>query len=76
MFRGVQRGGRDLVEQGLEEVMIPAVQERHFHGRLAERARGGQAAEPAADDHDFGHVTDYLRYLPRERGFNLQEGDS
>jgi len=69
----VQRGGRDLVKEGLEEMVIAAVQERHLDGRLAERAGRGQASEPTSNDDDMRHVTDYLRDSPRERGFNQQE---
>ena len=47
-----QPGGGDLVEQRLEDVMIPPIQQRHAHRCAAERPRRVQSAEPAADDDD------------------------
>ena len=51
-------GGGDLVEQRLEQMMVAAIDQRDPHRRPFQRARGPQAAEPAADDHDmpFGIV--------------------
>ena len=43
-------GRRHLVEQGLEEVVVPAVEERDADGGLVQRARHGESSEPAADD--------------------------
>jgi hypothetical protein len=37
---GVQRRGRHLVEQGLEEVVVATVQERHPHRSAGQGARG------------------------------------
>ena len=48
-----EAGGGHLVEQGLEEVMVAAVDERDVHGRLAQRAHRPEAGETAADHHDF-----------------------
>ena len=36
--------------------MVLAVDQRHAHGRALQRARGGQAAEAAADDDDVRHA--------------------
>ena len=47
-----ERGGRHLIEQGLEEVVVLPVDERHMHRRMGQRAGGTQSAEPAADDDD------------------------
>ena len=58
-FRDVrrrERRGRDLIEQRLEEVMILAIEERDAHADLAERLRGLQSAEAAADDDDAGQI--------------------
>ena len=44
--------GRNLVEQGLEQVMVSAIDQRYPHRPIAERTRRGQAAEPAANDHN------------------------
>ncbi len=49
--RGERRGG-DLVEQGLQEVIVVAVDDEHVGGRAAQRPGGEQAAEAATDDHD------------------------
>ena len=43
---------RHLVEQRLEQVVVGAVDQRDLDRRAAQRARGGQAAEAAADDQD------------------------
>jgi hypothetical protein len=48
----IQCGGRNLVEQGLEQVMVSAIDQCDPHRRLAERTGRGQAAEPAANDHN------------------------
>jgi hypothetical protein len=48
----IERSGRNLVEQGLEQVMVSPIDERDPHRRTAERTRRGQAAEPAANDHN------------------------
>src|SRR4051794_25745658 len=51
----IQRGGGDLIEQRLEEVVVAAVDERDVGVRLCQRLRRVQAAEAAADDYDsFG----------------------
>ena len=47
-----QDARRDLVEQRLEEVVRLPVDHRHVDRRPAQRLRGGEAAEAAADDHD------------------------
>ena len=47
-----QDARRHLVEQRLEEVVRLPVDQRHVDGRPAQRLRGGEAAEAAADDHD------------------------
>ena len=47
-----KRGRRHLVEQGLEQVVIAPVDESHLHGRVGERLRRLQPAEPTADDDD------------------------
>ena len=49
---GREPGGRDLIEQRLEDVMVVPVDERDVDRRLRERLGGAQAAEPAADDDD------------------------
>jgi hypothetical protein len=36
-----QRGGGNLVQQGLEQVVIAAVDHRHAQGRAAQSARQG-----------------------------------
>ena len=45
-----ERGGRHLVEQRLEEVMVRAVDDRDPHGCAAQPARRRHAAEPRPDD--------------------------
>ena len=47
-----QRGGRDLIEQRLKQVIVVAIEDRDPNGRAVECARRIEAAEPAADDHD------------------------
>jgi hypothetical protein len=52
--------------------VVPAVEERDPQRRPVQRARGGQSAEPAADDDDLGlrsHRGDYQRDPERERVF-------
>jgi hypothetical protein len=57
-LRRREHGGRDLIEQGLEDVMVPAVNQKHFGVGPPESARRGDAAEAAAQyDHPFrGHA--------------------
>ena len=43
-----KRGGRDLVEERLKDVVVPPVDDRHRDRRPGERLRGGEAAEAAA----------------------------
>ena len=50
-----QAGGRHLVKQGLEQMVVAAVDQRDPHLRTGERARGPQPRESASDDHDMGH---------------------
>jgi hypothetical protein len=52
--RGKARGG-DLIEQRREQVMVGAVDYRHFDRRLAQALRGPQAAEAATEDQDAFH---------------------
>ena len=46
-----EAGGRDLIEQRQERVVVLAIQDLHVDGRVGERARDGEAAEARAD-HD------------------------
>ena len=71
-LRGRQRSGGDLVEQGREQVVVAAIDERDAHGRVAQAAHGIEAREAAADDDEPGQ---------RSRGGGWgrptrQEGDS
>ncbi len=50
-LRGGQRGGPDLVEQRLEEMMIALIDDGDAHARALESLRDGESAEAAADDH-------------------------
>ena len=49
---GREDAGRHLVEQRLEQVVVPLVDERDVDVGAGEQAGGGQAAEPATDDDD------------------------
>src|SRR5262249_7641856 len=65
-----QRGGGQLIEQGLKDVMIRPVDEGDVDERVAKHARGIEAAEPAADDEHAGpfHIRSTLpsaRRAPR-----------
>ena len=57
-----QHAGGHLVEQRLEGVEVPLVEQRDVVAAVAQLARGEQAAEAAADDDDamwlmiFAHV--------------------
>ena len=52
MSAGDSAGGRDLVEERLEEVVVRAVDERDVDRGAAQGARGDEPAEAAAHDHD------------------------
>jgi hypothetical protein len=54
----IERGGGDLVEEGLEKVVVPAVKEGDPRGRPVERARRGETGETPADDDDLGNAFD------------------
>jgi len=45
-----ERRGRDLVEQGLKEMVVVAVDDQHIGGRAGQRPRGEQAAEATTHD--------------------------
>lgn len=48
----IQCRGRDLVKQGLEQVMVSAIDQRDPDRGVAERPRRRQTAETSAHDHD------------------------
>jgi hypothetical protein len=48
-----QRGGGHLVEQRLEQMVVVAIEQRDANRCARQRARGVQAAEPAAENHDM-----------------------
>ena len=50
-FAGRQAGGRDLVEQRLEGVVIFPVNDCDLNGEAGDPAGGGQASETGAHDH-------------------------
>ncbi len=56
---GRETGGRDLVEQRLEQVVILAIDERDVGVEAAKTLGDGEAAESGPDDDDasFCHVT-------------------
>ena len=49
-FSGRDSRSRDLVEKRLKRVMIATIDQRDLHLQLGEASRGGQAAEPSADN--------------------------
>ena len=55
-----QRRGGDLIQQRLEDVVIPAVEEGDLHVDTLKCTRRVQPSEPAPDDHHV-HVTTILR---------------
>ena len=59
-LRGRERRGGHLVEEGLEEVVIPTVDERDPEGAAGELPGGGEAPKAAADDH---HMRCHSRLL-------------
>ena len=52
-FGGGERGGRDLIQQRLEQMMVAAVDQRDPHRRAGKAEGGLQPAETGADDHDM-----------------------
>jgi hypothetical protein len=52
--RQTRRG--DLIEERLEEVVIPAIEQRDVHRSALECLCGGQTCESATDDDDVGRV--------------------
>ena len=68
--RGLQRAGRDLVQQRLEQVEVAAIDEGDVDRVLApQRAGRVEPGEPAADDHDAMAFSKSppARTAPRER---------
>ena len=51
---GRQRGGGDLIEQGLKDVVVAAVDEGHVDRGFGQCFGGRQPGEAAADDDDLG----------------------
>jgi len=56
---GVQAGGRDLVQERLEHVVVSAVDDEHLDRSVGQRLCGREPAEPATDDDD---PLDAIRY--------------
>jgi hypothetical protein len=55
-LRGRQAGGRDLVKQRLEQMMVLPVDQRDVHGGARQSPGDGQSAESGADnDHPRPH---------------------
>ena len=52
-LREAERRGGGLVEQGLEQVVVAPVDQRHPDRRPGQALHGGEAAEPGADDDDM-----------------------
>ena len=55
-FTGREGAGCDLIEEGLEEMEIAAVDERHVDGGATEGFSGVETAETAAEDYDAMHL--------------------
>ena len=51
---GRKSGGRDLIEQRLEQVIVVLVDDRDVERRSGKRLCGGQSAESGSDDDDAG----------------------
>ena len=69
-----QRRHRDLIQQRLEDMMVAPIDQRDPHRRAAQRPRGIQAAETAADDHDMRHASyDTLLSESREAAAGASE---
>ncbi len=64
-----ERGGRDLVEQRLKEVMVGAIDQHQVDVILHEMMCGLEAAEAAADDDDPGLLPGDPR---KKRRFNIR----
>ena len=47
-----QRRRRDLVQQGLKQMMVPPVEQRDAHGLPTQHTGSRQSAKPASDDND------------------------
>src|ERR1700724_2356983 len=60
---GRERGGRNLVKQRLESVMVLPVDDGHVDRRFCERPRCLDAAEAGADDDDLGTRVGHGRSL-------------
>ena len=54
MSAGIQSGGRHLVEQRLEQVVVASVDEGDVDECVVQRLGCCQAAEPSSDDDDVG----------------------
>ena len=66
----IERRGRDLIQQRLEEVVVAAVDERDPRLRSCERFRGVKASEAAADNYDSfrSHTGNLFHAESRRRG--------
>src|SRR2546422_9105948 len=66
---GGKRGGRDLVEQRGEQVMIGAIDHRQLERRLAQGLGSPQTAETAAqDDHAGGRHAAMIQVVTKFTG--------
>jgi hypothetical protein len=66
-----QAGRGHLVEQGLEQVVVGLVQQRHIHVSTPEHARGLQPAKAATDDDDLRARAVGLRCGKRGQGTHV-----
>ena len=46
-------GGRDLIQQGLEQVVVFAIDQHDFRWRMLEHLGRGHAAKASADDDNY-----------------------
>jgi hypothetical protein len=66
---GGQHAGCNLIQERLEQVMVPAIDERHIDRQVTEEPGGRQPAEPPTDHDDMMTV---VAPLASERGLAHQ----
>ncbi len=60
---GAQAGGRHLIQQRLEQVVVPPIDQRDIDVRRGAQLLGGvQSAEAPADDDDFVHGDECIQF--------------
>ena len=69
----IEHPGRHLIEQGLEEGVVPPIDERHIGVGTTEVPYAGDASKPSTHHHDPGAIGSRLSCIHGSHGISLEE---